>query len=147
MAIKWHYYDGYFVDKLSGVVTLDECLGLLEERSQLEEGRQVIEVVDIANSANINLRLEEFRRIANRTSEITQKLSGFHYIILPRNRVHFAIARLFEAIIGNHYPKVKIHVFRDREKAISFIKKLKKEYGIDLLLKEADSVGHYSCSD
>lgn len=140
MTIKWHKEDGCFVDKLSGAVTLDECIQLLDEREKLQAGSHVIEVVDISNLANINLKLEEFRQIAERTNEITAHLAVFHYIILPSNRVHFAIAKLFEAIIGNRFPKVKINVFREREKANAFMKNLKEEYGVGLIAKELDSV-------
>jgi hypothetical protein len=130
MPIQSRLIDGIIYTEVSGEINYDLVVKQINFILSLKD--KIVnryELHDHTNTDSINLSFEEISSIAtlsHKTKDIFQV--SFLAVYAP-NDVTFGIARMFETFYDLEEHTINASIFRNKEKAIKFLKTNQNKYG------------------
>lgn len=102
--------------KITGELAVRDIIEHVKNLTKRLGQDDYVEFVEIDSRANLNIKLEEIREIANFAGLVAEHSHLHHIVFFASTGIHYGILRIFETLVHTRFNSVKVQVFRDLKK-------------------------------
>jgi len=130
MPIKSTIVDGIIYTEVSGEINYDQVIMQIDFIFTLKD--KIVcryELHDHSNTEGINLTVDDMKKIASYSTKAKNIFQHSFAAIYAPTDFTFGIARMFQTFYELEDHSITVNIFRDKEEAIQFLMKQKRNYG------------------